>query len=477
MEREYIKQLQEKEEILRQYREEASNRKKEEEERRMITEMAEHERAVQRQKEEEAIERRRQLEREEEINRHVSEELRRRQELDAKEELRQQQEKEEEDILYRQKIDRIHEQFQRQSKEKEIELQKCIGEEEKRCRREEIEKEEYRKRQEIAQLEKLKQANEAQRQLVEGAGRQEELRRETDRENELRKAQTLRYVTERDRGKQKEYGAIPKRPSQQSFRVQSQIECREQDEREYEGVNESFRKVPDREIADMDRQMKLLGLRGRTSTMIKLFEEETATSLRRGSRQDTSANQVNDFGEDNRQLHTLQDANVFEKEFELEVKPRLASSLHKEMPESERNRPRLSSEYCQRMDSTVKQELNAFGGIDPKTAFFQGYKLALEEMKKEGITTLSKRNDKDLSEQQSQERVSVATERFIGQNKEDINSDYLKQINYLFILFIQCFKRVTHLAVIAILPCGPLFKHIYIYTSNVFTSWKTKRTS
>ena len=51
-------------------------------------------------------------------------------------------------------------------------------------------------------------------------------------------------------------------------------------------------------------------------------------------------------------------------------------------------------------------------------------------MKKEGITTLSKRNDKDLSEQQSQERVSGATEIFIWQNKEDRNSDYLKQINY-----------------------------------------------
>ena len=37
-------------------------------------------------------------------------------------------------------------------------------------------------------------------------------------------------------------------------------------------------------------------------------------------------------------------------------------------------------------------------------------------------------------------------------------------------LFIQCFKRVTRLAVIAILPCGPLCKHIYIYTSNIITS-------
>ena len=33
------------------------------------------------------------------------------------------------------------------------------------------------------------------------------------------------------------------------------------------------------------------------------------------------------------------------------------------------------------------------------------------------------------------------------------------------LLFI-CFKRVTHLAVIAILPCGPLSKHIYIYTNT-----------
>ena len=38
---------------------------------------------------------------------------------------------------------------------------------------------------------------------------------------------------------------------------------------------------------------------------------------------------------------------------------------------------------------------------------------------------------------------------------------------FLFIfLFIQYFKRVTHLAVIAILPCGPLCKHIYIYTNT-----------
>ena len=60
---------------------------------------------------------------------------------------------------------------------------------------------------------------------------------------------------------QKEYGAIPKRPSRQSLRAQSQREFREQDEREYEGVDESFGKVTDREIADMDRQMTLLDLR------------------------------------------------------------------------------------------------------------------------------------------------------------------------------------------------------------------------
>ena len=35
-----------------------------------------------------------------------------------------------------------------------------------------------------------------------------------------------------------------------------------------------------------------------------------------------------------------------------------------------------------------------------------------------------------------------------------------------FYLFIQYFKRVTHLAVIAILSCGPLCKHIYIYTNT-----------
>ena len=35
-----------------------------------------------------------------------------------------------------------------------------------------------------------------------------------------------------------------------------------------------------------------------------------------------------------------------------------------------------------------------------------------------------------------------------------------------YFLFIQYFKRVMHLAVIAILPCGPLCKHIYIYTNT-----------
>ena len=37
---------------------------------------------------------------------------------------------------------------------------------------------------------------------------------------------------------------------------------------------------------------------------------------------------------------------------------------------------------------------------------------------------------------------------------------------FYFILFIQYNKRVTHLAVIAILPCGPLCKHIYICTNT-----------
>ena len=35
-----------------------------------------------------------------------------------------------------------------------------------------------------------------------------------------------------------------------------------------------------------------------------------------------------------------------------------------------------------------------------------------------------------------------------------------------FYLFLQYLKRVTHLTVIAILPCGPLCKHIYIYTDT-----------
>ena len=38
--------------------------------------------------------------------------------------------------------------------------------------------------------------------------------------------------------------------------------------------------------------------------------------------------------------------------------------------------------------------------------------------------------------------------------------------HYFFFLLIQYFKRVTHLAVIAILPCGPLCKHIFIYTNT-----------
>ena len=68
--------------------------------------------------------------------------------------------------------------------------------------------------------------------------------------------------------------------------------------------------------------------------------------------------------------------------------------------------------------------------IDPKIAFFQGYRLALEEMKNESINTPSKRNDNELPEQQIQERVSVATENFKGQTKEDGNSNYIKQTSY-----------------------------------------------
>ena len=227
-----------------------------------------------------------------------------------------------------------------------------------------------------------------------------------------------------------EYGTIPKRPSQQIIGVQSQSECREQDKREFEGVDESFGKVPDREIVDMDRQMTVLGLRGRTSTVKKLFEDETAISQKRGSRQDASENQVNDFGEDNIQFHTLQDAEVFDQQCNLMFKPKLMSSLGKGTPEADTSSPRLSSGNCQGGESTMKQEFNVFGGIDPKMAFFQGYRLALEEMKKEGIITPTKRNDKSLYEQQGQERVSVATEGFKGQNKKDRNSNHIKQTNY-----------------------------------------------
>ena len=53
-----------------------------------------------------------------------------------------------------------------------------------------------------------------------------------------------------------------------------------------------------------------------------------------------------------------------------------------------------------------------------------------------------------------------------GDQKSQIQFYVINTI-YLFIyLFIQYFKRVTHLAVIAILPCGPLCKHIYIYTNT-----------
>ena len=38
---------------------------------------------------------------------------------------------------------------------------------------------------------------------------------------------------------------------------------------------------------------------------------------------------------------------------------------------------------------------------------------------------------------------------------------------FFYYLFIQYFKRVKPLAVIAILPCGPLCKHINIYTNTI----------
>ena len=78
----------------------------------------------------------------------------------------------------------------------------------------------------------------------------------------------------------------------------------------------------------------------------------------------------------------------------------------------------------------MKQDFNHFGGIDPKMAFFQGYRLALEKMKKDGMITPSERNVKGLYEQLSQERVSVTTEGLKGQNMEDKNSNYIKQTNY-----------------------------------------------
>ena len=43
------------------------------------------------------------------------------------------------------------------------------------------------------------------------------------------------------------------------------------------------------------------------------------------------------------------------------------------------------------------------------------------------------------------------------------NRQFRAKIDLLLFIY---FKRVTHLAVIAILPCGPLSKHIYIYTNT-----------
>ena len=65
---------------------------------------------------------------------------------------------------------------------------------------------------------------------------------------------------------------------------------------------------------------------------------------------------------------------------------------------------------------------------------------------------------------------------FLKMDSDDIDKiGRLSRLIY-FILFIQCFKRETRFAVIAILFCGPLCKHIYIYTSNIITSQKTKIT-
>ena len=126
------------------------------------------------------------------------------------------------------------------------------------------------------------------------------------------------------------------------------------------------------------------------------------------------------------------------KEFALEFKPQLPSSLGKEVHESERNGTRLSSGNCQQIDSTVKQDLNDFG-IDPKIAFYQGYRLALEEMKKECINTPSKRNDKvnyrysekfDERELELEEKRLRQRERLVGerQRRQKILAETREQI-------------------------------------------------
>ena len=65
---------------------------------------------------------------------------------------------------------------------------------------------------------------------------------------------------------------------------------------------------------------------------------------------------------------------------------------------------------------------------------------------------------------------------YLQMDSDDIDKiGRLSRLIYL-TLFIQCFKRETRFAVIAILFCGPQCKHIYIYTSNIITSQKTKIT-
>ena len=118
-------------------------------------------------------------------------------------------------------------------------------------------------------------------------------------------------------------------------------------------IEESFGKVVDREIVDMDRRLMNLGLPEKASTVKKLFRSEQTMLPRMEHRIDENENLAHAFGQDEIRLHASTDTYIFDQEYDLGFESQEASSFGQRAFYTEK-------------DNSERTDLHTFTGEDLK---------------------------------------------------------------------------------------------------------------